>query len=374
MDFYTLDGNFIRDEVVDQFTSVVWTERYSSAGDVSLVVPASSTTIELLAPKTFLSLEGSKEVMLLETQSIDDGLLTVTGNSLLAFTSQRLIRSGTLHKNKQWFIPWLTPGGVIEYIVQEMLIDGIGTTGEVEDIGFDGPRQAIPNLVLGPIDTTGEGDGALVPFGPVYDAIQEIAETNQLGLSLYLGSASPEDYELVFTVYKGLDRSSDQEINPLVRFSPVTGSLDKIKELYSIAGMKNVAYAFAPSYSDTLDIQPVAAYSPIDGGLSSTGFDRRVLMLFVDDISEEDVGGDLLQLQVLLYQRALNALANNNYTKLVDGEVVPQSEYAYGVDYNLGDIVELEGSIAVQKARITEYIRSQDESGIREYPTIAIVQ
>lgn len=374
MDLYTLTEGFTRNKLIEEFNSAIWTERYSSAGDVSLVVPATSEMLEFLAPSTFLSLEGSREVMLLETQSIEDGLLTVTGNSLLAFTAQRLIRSGTLHKNKQWFIPWFTPGGVIEYIIQEMLIDGIGTTGEVEDIGFDGPRQAIPNLVLGPIDTTGEGEGAYVPFGPVYDAVQEIAEMHQLGISLYLSGATPDGYELAFTVYRGLDRTTAQDVNPLVRFSPVTGSLDGMKELRSIAGLKNVAYAFAPSYSDTLDMQPVAASSPIGGGLSSTGFDRRVLMLFEDDISEEDVGGDLGQLQVLLYQRALNALANNNYTKLVDGEVVPQSEYEYGSHYKLGDLVELEGYSVIQKARITEYIRSQDESGTREYPTIAIVQ
>lgn len=372
MDLYTLNDDFTKDTLVEEFSSAIWTEKYSSAGDVSLVVPASISMIELLSPGTFLSLVGSKEVMLLETQVIEDGMLTVTGNSLLAFTAQRLIRSGTLHKNKQWYIPWLTPGGVIEYIIQEMLIEGIGTTGDVVDIGFDGPRQAIPNLVLGPIDTSGDGDGAYVPFGPVYDAVQQIAERNNLGISLYLNGATPDGYELAFTVYKGLDRTSTQDDNSLVRFSPITGSLDNIKELRSIAGFKNVAYVFAPSYSDTLDIQPVAATSTF-GGLISTGFDRRVLMVFADDISADDVGSDLLQLQVLLYQRALDALANNNYTKIVDGEVVPQSEYEYGNDYNLGDLVELEGYTSVQKARITEYIRSQDESGIKDYPTIAIV-
>jgi hypothetical protein len=73
-------------------------------------------------------------------------------------------------------------------------------------------------------------------------------------------------------------------------------------------------------------------------------------------------------------QAGTDALANNNYTKLVDGEVVPQPQYKYGVNYKLGDLIELVGSDGgVQKAQVTEYIRSKDATGEKAYPTVSVV-
>jgi hypothetical protein len=55
----------------------------------------------------------------------------------------------------------------------------------------------------------------------------------------------------------------------------------------------------------------------------------------------------------------------------VDGQIVPDIQFKYGVDYNLGDIVEVEApSSTITKARVTEYIRTQDKEGERSYPTL----
>jgi hypothetical protein len=44
------------------------------------------------------------------------------------------------------------------------------------------------------------------------------------------------------------------------------------------------------------------------------------------------------------------------------------------VDYGLGDVIELEGYTGIySKARITEHIRSQDQYGEQEYPTLAVL-
>jgi hypothetical protein len=79
-------------------------------------------------------------------------------------------------------------------------------------------------------------------------------------------------------------------------------------------------------------------------------------------------------LQAMLNQKAKDLLANNNYTKVVDGEVVPQSEFKYGTHYTLGDVIELDsGDGLVSKARITEFIRSQDNTGDKAYPTVSVI-
>jgi hypothetical protein len=134
-----------------------------------------------------------------------------------------------------------------------------------------------------------------------------------------------------------------------------------------------VCYVFVPGnpWGDPIH-PPGIAYAPGEEGV--TGFDLRVLMVFAEDITTDQVGGDFTILYYLMVQRARNELANNNYTRMVDGEVVPQSQYEFGVDYFLGDIVELQGHKGYnQQAQITEYIRTQDESGEKAYPTVTVI-
>src|SRR5213075_845211 len=115
-------------------------------------------------------------------------------------------------------------------------------------------------------------------------------------------------------------------------------------------------------------------YAPGTDG-TTTGFDRRLIIDRATDISADQVDPVVpgVTLASLLNQRAKDLLANNNFTKVVDGEVVPQSQYQYGTDYKLGDIVELKGhDNTVQKAQITEFIRSKDATGERAYPTVSV--
>ena len=53
---------------------------------------------------------------------------------------------------------------------------------------------------------------------------------------------------------------------------------------------------------------------------------------------------------------------------------MPDNQFQYGIHYNLGDVIEVEGNTGVvQSARITEYIRSQDAAGEKAYPTVSMI-
>jgi sulfur carrier protein ThiS len=97
-------------------------------------------------------------------------------------------------------------------------------------------------------------------------------------------------------------------------------------------------------------------------------------MILANDINEEMVGGSQATLVDLLNKRAAKDLGDNPFIKTVDGEIVPTSQFEYGVHYNLGDIIEVQGnSEIVQACRVTEYIRSQDEAGEKAYPTVTML-
>jgi hypothetical protein len=394
MDLYTMNENFIPDQVVDEFSSVIWTERYAAAGEVQLVVPAFPEYIQMLQEGTYLGLAGSREVMQLQTQSIEKNVLTVVGKTMLQFLDERVHWTKTSDASQP--IGDYTPldgsgnaidsklGELIADRVDKMVINPVAFTGGAPwtDLQIDWANDKIPGLTLGAIDHTGTAQRWTVPVGPLYSVIQQLAEKDGLGISLYLESADATlGYSLKFTTYRGVDRTSDQSVVPLIRLTPDLESISGLKEVRSIDGYKNVVYVV---YNKKLYIR----YE--DPANIPEGLARRVM---VTDAQGEPVGhkemnslyrynggaytytvvsaADVLK---FIDQNAKDALANHNYIRALDGEVSRNTDYVFGTDYGLGDIIELEGLTGIiNKARVTEYIRAQDATGEKAYPTLSVI-
>jgi hypothetical protein len=392
MDLYTLNPNFLAAAYIDQFVSAIWTERYTAAGDFQLSLPATEDNIIKLAEGTFLGLRGSKDIMIVETIEIENGLMKVTGPSLITFLNHRFA----------WFInPYAgasiddrvvdftdatkKPGEFISHVVNKMVIDTTPFTGT-------GPAQAnltwdfeeIPYLSLGAIDTSGVAERLTVPIGPLYDGIANVAKEKGVGISLYLNSADPDTgYTLKFKTYRGKDRTKDQSVNPLVRLSPQLDQISKLKELRSNKLYKNVAYIYYqgkiyPRFAEPSLPEPegldrrVVVRSPEGEPVARTAY-QGYNNSYWGGYTQYYVGpGDVL---AFIDQAAKDTFANANYIRNIDGETSPNSEYRYGVDYELGDIIELEGLTGlITKARVTEFIRTEDQLGEKSYPTIAVLE
>jgi Siphovirus ReqiPepy6 Gp37-like protein len=377
MDIYTLNRKFLRQDIIDGFNSVIWTERYYGDSDVELVVPATTEMIRKLVPGTFLALDGSDEVMILETYNIEAGNLKVTGLSLLPWLNNRFIRTSPKHDDQYWYISGMPPGQVLWHIVNNMCIAGSPYLTGAINTGIANPQQlAIPGLILKDFDKAGGNISVGVPYGPIYDALREIATTYEVGMQITLESASDTAYTLGFRSYRGLDRTSGQTLYPPVRFSPQLDSLTDIKELQSIAAFKTLAYAFASNNPVDANDVPLATAPGVSAlsGTQYTGFDLRASLVFSSDITTDMVGGSAANLLAVLNSRAKDELNNNRFEKAVDGEIVPANQFKYGINYNLGDVIEVQGnSEIISTSRVTEYIRSQDEAGERAYPTVAML-
>ena len=350
--------------MIDAFVSAIWTDRYYGDSEVELIVPATTAMLQTLQVGTFLGSVDSNEIMLLDTIDIEAGTLKVTGGSLLSFLNNRFIRTTAAHEDRYWYFSG-APGWALWAIVYYMCVSGQYPAGVPNPASF-----VIPGLNLKGYDNSGWGDFA-VPYGPIYDAMRDIATTYEVGMQITLESASSAGYSLGFRSYKGLDRTSGQNVNTIIRFSPQMDSLTDIKELQSNKAQKTIVYSFAPGNPDGLATIPGASGL---GGASYTGFDMRAMMTFEEDITTDQVGGDPNVLVSLLNTRANIALSNNRFAKAIDGQIVPLHQFQYGVDYNLGDVIEVQGNCQiVQTSRVTEYIRAQDDSGLKEYPTVAML-
>lgn len=396
MDLYTLTDTFLAKDVIDEYISAIWTERYSQAGDVQIVTAASSEIVSKLQEGTYLALRGSKEVMIIDTASVEDKKLTVVGSTLPVFLNERIA----------WFYNSADPSAAPESRVSDYTSDDVGAgefianvvnlcvidpfifTGDYADANLEWDLEVIPSLELGPVDTASEVKQLNAVVGPLYDSIVQVAQKEGVGFTLYLESADADDgYVLKFTTYRGVDHSTGGA-GDLVRLVPDMDTLSNVKELRSIANYKNVAYVY---YQGIISVH----YEDPDN--IPEGMNRRVL---VTDAANEPIGhkemlfgagmggsgmgtigpgyaytvvdsGDIAAFRA---QNARDALANHNYIRAVDGQTSPNNDYQFGEHYSLGDIIELVGlSGSISKARITEYIRSEDQQGEKAYPTISVI-
>ena len=94
----------------------------------------------------------------------------------------------------------------------------------------------------------------------------------------------------------------------------------------------------------------------------------------VTDITADDWDTDS-DLAALLISRGEAELARRNQTKLLDAQISPTAESKYRTDYNLGDTIFIKANVVnLVKARVTEFITSIDETGIKQYPTIELLE
>lgn len=402
MELYIQDDNFLNVRPIDRFTSLIWTERYSDAGDFSLVVPATPDSISSLAIDTKLGLLDSEETMLIDQQSIANHQLTVTGKSLVNFFGNRPYKAALLQGTTGITVSVPPAVAIIQVVESATTLvdtdhDGVPDTYiGVSSFGLRAEDQ-IANLGCINLDPDVIPQSIALSDGDVFSQIQTLASNFARGIRLRAAARTTSGHTLIFTVYVGSDRTSDQTDNPVVRFSPGNKSLVNTTELYSNQNFKNICYTYASSMPDKITITDPITMATTDeainprmgmgyllGADTATDFDRRVVM--VDDTNfnitnyaaEMADGTSIATIEALIATEldiaAFNFLLNYTYTKTVDGEVIPQSPYTYGNDYFLGDIIELQGASGlIQNARVTEYIRSQDSTGEKSYPTVAVI-
>lgn len=395
MDLTTLTPTFLADQPVDEFVSAIWTERYTTSGDTQIVVPPTAENIIKLREGTYLALRGSKEVMELDTQNIENGLLTVTGSTLdEAILKERFLWAQnpeySTGEDVTTRIADLTddtrkPGEFMAHLVNLFVINTVAFDSAHADASLAWAMEEIPELSLGDIDHSGAVQRLTAPTGPLYTALMQLADQNKVGMSLYLDSADAETgFQLKFKTYKGLDRTSNQSTNTLVRLTPELDGISDIKEIRSIKEFKNVVYVYYQGKITKHLLDPTAP--------EPEGLERRVL---VTDAQGEPVGRKITnfgpqywgssdygkttvvgtaEIAAFREQNAKDAFANHNYIHSIDGQTSPISDYKFGTDYFLGDLIELEGLTGtISQAQITEYIRSQDKNGEKSYPTISVV-
>lgn len=380
MDVFVYDSNFRGLEIIDSYKSMLWTERYSSSSECEFDVPDSSLARRVLREGNFLSIADSDEFIQIDTFDAEDKIIKVTGSSLDDIFNHRFVQPSWNTQYGSLTVAGF-PYDIPRYLVNDFAANpaGIMGSGIVTD-ATNGPYEIIPNLEVPAANIENSFDWTSttlsVPIGTLYDSVKNVCDAFGLGFKLVPVDITETSYRLVFKVYEGRNRTSLQTVNEVVQFNSALDTLTNTKEFRSVKGYKNVAWAYASNISYTAPLVGRAFATPADR--VKTGFERRVLRVDVTDIQASDVNlttsAGRTAFVALLNQRAASALANNNYVRLVDGELVPQEDYQYKVHYSLGDILELTIDTGDSSyARVTEYIYSQDDTGFSSYPTLSTI-
>lgn len=330
MDFYIYDTNLTAVGIIDNYTSIIWTLRYNDTGDFEMYVKSTPEILEMCKIGRYIVRKSDGTMMVIKSvtqnESVENGdYITITGVSIESVISQRIT----------WNITVLQ--GRAEDCIY-MLIDNncINTTNAARIIPKLklSPRKHLTKEIT-PTDYTGIN---------ILDAVKQICSVVGYGFRITFDNGN-----LIFEVYDGVDHSKNQTVNPQIIFD--SESLSETKYQNNDSNYKNVALIGGSGESTN---RIFTSYG------TATGINR--FEMFVDSSGESDTD--------VLKAAGRDALQEHKSVKTFDGEL---SNYrAYGVNYSLGDIVQIENSSGISAtSRVIEIIQSIDNSGIYTIPTFS---
>lgn len=352
MELRVLNTNFVSLEIIDQFQSLIWTERYGKYGDFELYASGTDKFLKSFTYDYYLWNKESNWLMIVEdiqvTSDFEDGnKVTVTGRSLESILDRRvLLKKTVLSGNLQEQVFALLDENISSSASAERKIDNFicvqNTDVAVTSLGIDVQYDSGTNL---------------------YDVIEDICTLKGLGFRIFL----TDENQFVFTLFSGIDRSYTQLENPYILFSPKMENIINSDYVESKKTLKNVTFVEGEVKQDA---PRVSVTVPSSG--RPTGLDRRELYTDARGVSRtiDNVEMPLAAYQAQLATKGDSELKKNIFTKSFEAGVETTHTYVYGRDYFIGDIVQIVNEYEIEsRVRISEVVRSQSITGIDIHPT-----
>lgn len=364
MDLVTLDDtSYLPAQMVENYDSLIWSERYNTVSDFQITTGKIEQFMDLLPEGTFLSLRESTEPMVVETHKIErkknaPAVLTITGRGLESIFDRRVALPGLTPGLADWAVAAKIPSDVAYFIAEKICVEGILDTDDIFEPGII--QLITPSDYL---TSTGPTKNFVVPKGNLLSQMLTLLQTEakadptttpatpavvQHGIR---GRRPATAGAMGIEIYTGTDRSAT------VRFDGARQLLNDGTYLFSKVGSATDAYVLGPALT----------YNMSKTTTPASGINRRVIL--VDATGSSLTDGNVLAAQ------GNTSLAEARETAIFDGSINEDiNPYTYGVDYGLGDIVRLVGDYGlVENARVTEFIRAKDATGVKRYPTLTTI-
>lgn len=426
IDVYVLDRDLKKIDIIDNYSSLIWANRYNEVGDCELYIEANQKTLNLLKKDYFLARDDDDMVCRIEDVELDTDAengdyLIVKGYDCKKILNQRIIWSQT------------NIDGAVETYIRRLvyynLSDPLLSARQIKN----GSGRA--NFFLTDPKGFKEVTTEQVTYSKVGDKVQELCKKYNWGYRVYV-----QDGNFLFDLYKGTDRSDyiifsndfenlvstkyKEDSSNLANVALVGGEGEGSERARNVSGYaegldRNEIFVDAKDISRTItwgDL--IAIYPTTDNGghgyiykteTNAATYKMDIIDIpIVDDnqltelqasypngqiITKDTVqyyqiydviiadlesfapeSGDSVVLRDLVYSvyllnRGYDKLAEYGIVTSFEGTVEPDITFKYKEDYFLGDIVTVENDYGISlEARITEVIETNDENGYNIEP------
>lgn len=292
--------------IEENYSSLVWTERYQAPGNFVLEIPISEANFDVYRRGNYVILDESKEVMVIETLNIndevEDPVLEISGRSLSCFLERRLNASRLL-ENYATDIEYVGElGEVIDQMVKDEITEPfmeayVWTYYKWYDSEELDPSDLPEFISTGTID--GRNYYVAYGYGPqgdeagatevwkrvkvkkkfnadyrkiagfayenqcpeiqvskqygqimtLLDLITSFAKAYVFGFRVILG----ENNEILLQTYKGADRTSNQKTLDPVIFNPAMDNITYVNYFEDQTNYRNTALAYSDGYWSPVD-------------------------------------------------------------------------------------------------------------------------
>ena len=323
-----MNTSFVRLGEIDDYISFIWSSRYYNTGDFELVIPVNAKNINLIKKDYYVLRDDDENLGIIEDIVIirDEELnetMKVTGRFLQSILGRRIIAPQTNCSGKL--------SNCIEALVNACLVNPAISARKVNNFIIE------HTSFNDNIDTQFTGDNLL-------NQVSEICMVYGVGFKVTMNSSN----QFVFKLYKGEDRTYDQDENPWIIFS------DQYDNLLS------------SQYEECYEDISTAVWVAGEGD----GLDRKALWVSSGETGLEDArmiqsnGGEI---PLSEYNKLLEASGKDSLTKYTTAFTgsVYFDNIKYRQDVFLGDmcVIENERWGIVVNSRLVEVIESVDETG-----------
>lgn len=354
--YYIYNTDFILKKVLDSYLSSIWTVRYDQYGDFEICAPYSKDIFDEIKLDDYIMRPDSDRMMVVEdiqiqTDAEGGNRIIFSGRSIESILDRRVLFDQT--------------------IVDGNTQDGIASLLNANAISPSDANRKLPiifrksdDAVITALETAYQFAGETL-----YEAIEALCVKGSIGFRL-LPDLNAKNF--IFELYNGVDRSYYQTDRPYVMFSPDFDNIVTSNYMSSKKEYKNVAYAAGEGEGSERTV--ISVYS---GETEASGMARRELYVDAGSVSSTTESGTMDQTEYLnqLASRGSEELEKVASTTYFEGEVDTSRQFVYGVDFEIGDIVQLRNEYDIEgRARVTELVLSDDQNGSTSVPTFTSIE
>lgn len=331
--------------VLDSYSSLIWSDRYSDIGTMELTMTPQGNIFKDFELGNYVIAPFTDSVMIIEdfriiTRHDDSPQLILEGRCLNSILDRRIIYEDYIIRRGSFYF---VVTDIIDSNLGQKVIPGHKPERVISNYNYKDIYSLYP-WAREPFATSHYGEN-------LFDKIKDICDSKGVGFK-----TTWDEYgkQFIFHMYKGEDRSYAQELNPPVIFAHELDNLLEANVLWSRKNYKNVVL---PKEGERLS-------SSFYGNAS--GLERREFiheLNFSSELSEADK-------EELRTAYLKDALAEHDVINAFEGEIIDTMGAAFKVDYWLGDIIQIVTPYGQSfRARVVEMTYSFDESGFKKIPT-----